>query len=135
MIDALAVSFGRDANEKLVGLVRAAKKNDVFAPVTVIVPSNYVAVTLRRDLASGDYGTTSPVGAGLVATDFITCYRLAETLSGEHFLTQGRRPIRDVVIGTVIRRVLAEEPGIFRPIVHHGATERNSSACTANFAT
>jgi len=124
VIEAVAVSFGRDANEKLVGLVREVKKRDVFAPVTVIVPSNYVAVTLRRDLASGDYGATSWVGAGLVATDFLTSYRLAETLSGEHFLAQGRRPIRDVVIGAVLRQVLAEEPGIFGPIVHHAATER-----------
>ena len=124
VIEALAVSFGRDANEKLVDLVRGTKARDVFAPVTVIVPSNYVAVTLRRDLASGDYGTTSWVGTGLVATDFLTSYRLAETLSGEQFLAQGRRPIRDVVIGTVMRQVLAEEPGIFRPIVHHAATER-----------
>ena len=80
VIETLAVSFGREANERLVDLIREAKDQDVFAPVTVIVPSNYVAVTLRRDLASGNSGATSWVGAGLVATAFVTSYPLAETL-------------------------------------------------------
>ena len=124
VIETLAVSFGREANERLVDLIREAKDQDVFAPVTVIVPSNYVAVTLRRDLASGNYGATSWVGAGLVATDFVTSYRLAETLCGEYFLAQGQQPIRDVVIGTFVRQVLADEPGIFGPISHHANTER-----------
>ncbi|MDP7068023.1 MAG: PD-(D/E)XK nuclease family protein, partial [Acidimicrobiales bacterium] len=101
-----------------------AKSQDVFAPVTVIVPSNYVAVALRRELATGDYGPTSWVGTGLVGTQFLTSYRLAETVAGDNFLAQERQPVRGVVIGAAIRQVLLDEPGIFGPIVHHGATER-----------
>ena len=105
VIETLAVSFGREANERLVDLIRK-QRSRCLCSVTVIVPSNYVAVTLRRDLASGNYGATSWVGAGLVATDFVTSYRLAETLCGEYFLAQGQQPIRDVVIGTFVRQVL-----------------------------
>ena len=62
MIDGREVGFGSEANEQLAGLLRDAKSQDVFAPVCVIVPSNYVAVTLRRELATGNYGATSWVG-------------------------------------------------------------------------
>ncbi len=81
MIDTSAVGFGHAANQQLAALLRTAKSQDVFAPVCVIVPSNYVAVTLRRDLAKGDYGPTSAIGSGLVATNFLTSYRLAERSS------------------------------------------------------
>ncbi len=124
MIDAREVGFGRDANEQLAQLLHDAKLQDVFASVCVIVPSNYVAVTLRRELATGDYGATSWVGTGLVGTDFLTSYRLAEAVAGHSFLAQGRQPIRGVVIGAAIRQILTEDPGIFEPIAHHGATER-----------
>ena len=124
VIDAHMVGFGQDANERLSQLLHDAKSEDVFAPVCVIVPSNYVAVTLRRELASGDYGPTSWVGVGLVGTDFLTSYRLAESVVGHSFLAQGRQPVRGVVIGAAIRQILADDPGIFGPIAHHGATER-----------
>lgn len=124
MIDACEVGFGREANEQLAQLLRDAKSEDVFASACVIVPSNYVAVTLRRELATGDFGATSWVGKGLVGTDFLTSYRLAEAVAGHSFLTQGRQPIRGVVIGAAIRQILTDSPGIFEPIAHHGATER-----------
>ena len=124
MIDGREVGFGSEANEQLAGLLRDAKSQDVFAPVCVIVPSNYVAVTLRRELATGNYGATSWVGSGLVGTDFLTSYRLAEAVAGHTFLAQGRQPIRGVVICAAIRQILTDNPGIFEPIVHHGATER-----------
>ncbi len=124
VIDAHMVGFGQDANERLSQLLHDAKSDDVFAPVCVIVPSNYVAVTLRRELASGDYGPTSWVGVGLVGTDFLTSYRLAESVVAHSFLAQGRQPVRGVVIGAAIRQILADDPGIFGPIAHHGATER-----------
>ena len=124
MIDTSAVGFGQAANQQLAALLRTAKSQDVFAPVCVIVPSNYVAVTLRRDLAKGDYGPTSAIGSGLVATNFLTSYRLAETIFGNSFLNQGKQPVRSVVISAAIRQALSEDPGIFRPIAHHSATER-----------
>ena len=124
MIDAREVGFGREANEQLAQLLHDAKLQDVFASVCVIVPSNYVAVTLRRELATGDYGATSWVATGLVGTNFLTSYRLAEAVAAHSFLAQGRQPIRGVVIGAAIRQILAEDPGIFEPIAHHGATER-----------
>ena len=124
MIDAREVGFGSEANEQLAGLLHDAKSQDVFAPVCVIVPSNYVAVTLRRELATGNYGATSWVGSGLVGTDFLTSYRLAEAVAGHTFLAQGRQPVRGVVIGAAIRQILSDTPGIFEPIAHHGATER-----------
>ena len=124
MIDAREVGFGREANERLARLLHDAKSQDVFASVCVIVPSNYVAVTLRRELATGDYGATSWVGTGLVGTDFLTSYRLAEAVAGHSFLAQGRQPVRGAVIGAAIRQILTDDPGIFEPIAHHGATER-----------
>lgn len=124
VIELEAVSFGRDATEKLSGLLRDSKAEDVFTPVSVIVPTNYAAVSLRRDLASGEYGPTSWVGTGLISTNFLTSYRLAEAITGDSFIIRGRRPLRNIVIGAAIRQVLLDEPGIFRPVAQHGSTER-----------
>ena len=124
MIDLRAVSFGRDATEKLAQLFRDSKGEDVFAPVSVIVPTNFAAVSLRRNLASGQYGPTSRVGTGLVGANFFTSYRFAEAVIGDNFITQGRRPVSNAVIGAAIRQVLLDEPGIFRAVAHHGGTER-----------
>ena len=79
VIELEAVSFGRDATEKLSGLLRDSKAEDVFTPVSVIVPTNYAAVSLRRDLASGEYGPTSWVGTGLINTNFLTKYTRSKT--------------------------------------------------------
>ena len=49
---------------------------------------------------------------------------VAEAAAGHSFLAQERQPIRGVVIGAAIRQVLSDNPGIFEPIAHHGATER-----------
>ena len=70
MIDAREVGFGREANEQLARLLHDAKSQDVFASVCVIVPSNYVAVTLRRDLATATNGAPTWVATGMVAKHF-----------------------------------------------------------------
>jgi|TARA_B100000929_G_scaffold6056_2_gene5090 hypothetical protein len=124
VIDVRAVGFGRTAPEQLSRLIRESKQDDVFAPVSVIVPTNYAAVNLRRDLAGGEFGATSEVGRGLVGTSFFSFYRLAEALSADDFAIEGRRPLSTNVVEAAVRQVLSSEPGIFSSIAHHGATER-----------
>src|SRR5829696_1807061 len=66
-----AVPYGAPALERLDVLVREAQASDRLAPVTVVVPTNYVGVATRRALASR---------GGIAAVTFLTVYRLAELL-------------------------------------------------------
>ena len=73
------VRYGAEAAEALRGHIRAAKATEPLAPVTVIVPSNQVGVSVRRQLASGALGpdgmdfTAAPVAVpGLAGVREIT---------------------------------------------------------------
>ena len=68
------VAFGAPATALLTSLVRAAKADDPFAPVTVAVPSAAAGTTLRRRVAS-DLG-------GLVGVSFVALPQLAKALAG-----------------------------------------------------
>lgn len=117
------VRYGAEAAEALRGHIRAAKATEPLAPVTVIVPSNQVGVSVRRQLASGALGPVGGVGTGLIGVDFLTPYRLAELLGASALAAEGRRPVSTPVVSAAIRHVLRAEPGVFAPVVEHPATE------------
>lgn len=117
------VRYGRPAAEELRALIAEAKGHEPLAPVTVVVPSNYVGVAARRLLASGALGPACARGVGLAAVTFVTPYRLAELLGAPVLAAAGRRPVSTPVIAAALRASLAERPGVFAPVAAHPATE------------
>ena len=118
-----ATPYGRPALAALRAAVAAGKAGDPLAPVTVVVPTNHVGVTARRRLAGGAFGAVTGRGAGVAAVSFLTAYRLAELLGAPALAAAGRRPASPPVVAAAFRRVLAADPGMFRPVADHPATE------------
>jgi ATP-dependent helicase/nuclease subunit B len=117
------VRYGRPAAEALHSTISLAKGDEPLAPVSVVVPSNYVGVATRRLLAAGTLGSISTRGIGLAAVSFVTVYRLAELLGSHRLAGSGRRPVSTPVIAAALRAALDEDPGIFEPVAAHAATE------------
>lgn len=103
-------AYGRPAVELLARQITELKGGDPLAPVTVVVPSNYAAVSTRRALAARP--------GGVANVDFVTLHRLAERLSRDT-----RKPISAPVLAQAVRAALADEPGVFKPVADHPATE------------
>ncbi|MDP1821275.1 MAG: PD-(D/E)XK nuclease family protein [Acidimicrobiales bacterium] len=114
---------GRDAAVALRDAVVAAKAGEPLAPVTVVVPSNHVGVASRRLLASGALGPVTGSGAGIAAITFVTTFRLAELLGAPILAAAGKRPVSTPVLAAALRAELAADPGLFRPVAEHPATE------------
>jgi RecB family exonuclease len=100
--------------EQLVAAVEAAKAHDPLAPVTVVVPSNYAGLSLRRRLAR-------QLG-GVVNVQFLTIERLAELLGAPALAAAGAKPLTKAVRTEALRAALSHEPGAFAPISAHPAT-------------
>jgi ATP-dependent helicase/nuclease subunit B len=84
-------AHGRPAAEALRDRVAAAKADDPLAPVTVLVPTNYVGVSIRRLLATGALGPVTTRGVGIAGLSLLTVYRLAELLGAPDLDAPGRR--------------------------------------------
>ncbi|HEY2215615.1 MAG TPA: hypothetical protein VGH31_11200, partial [Acidimicrobiales bacterium] len=69
-IDIQWVRYGRPAAEALHSTISVAKGDEPLAPVSVVVPSNYVGVATRRLLAAGTLGSISTRGNGVAAVSF-----------------------------------------------------------------
>ena len=114
------VRYGREASEALVADVTAAKLGDPLAPVTVIVPSNFVGLSIRRLIGSD----TLTVGQrrGVANVSFVTPFQLAEHVAADLLLDS--RPLTNPVLGAAVRRALADDPGPYAPVAQHEATEQ-----------
>lgn len=112
--------YGAAAYRALAAAVREAKGGNPLAPVTLIVPGERVGVAARRALARG----VEPGRPGIAALQVLTLRRLAETLVGDRFALQGRRPLTGPVLAGAVRSVLAAEPGLFAPVRDHIGTVR-----------
>src|SRR5262245_48988412 len=123
-IDLVTVSYGAAAAAALRDAVGAGKHGDPLAPVSVIVPTNYVGVAARRQLGSGSLGPVTDRGNGVAGVTFLTVYRVAELLGAPRLAATGRRPVSTPVLGAAIRSVLRREPGIFADVAAHPATEQ-----------
>lgn len=122
-IRVVPTAYGRAASQALRDAVARAKHDDALAPVTVVVPTNSVGVSARRGLASGEFGSVSAAGRGVVGVTFLTVYRLAELLASAELAAAGRRPVSTPVVASAVRRALARSPGLFAPVAQHPATE------------
>lgn len=109
-----AVTYGAAADAALAEVVHGAQAGDPLAPVTVVVPTNYVGVAARRRLAAQ---------RGLAAVAFVTIHRLAELLGSPALARAGRRPVSTPVLAAAVRRALVHQPGVFASVREHPATE------------
>jgi ATP-dependent helicase/nuclease subunit B len=128
-----ATPYGRPASQALAAAITTAKQGLALAPVTVVVPSNFVGLSARRLLGggrsiggAGSGGSGSPsvlpaAGGGMVNVSFVTPFRLAELLSAD--LAGPGRPLTNPVLGAAVRRALAEEGGALGEVAEHHATE------------
>ncbi len=109
------VEHGPPAREVLREAVREAKGPDPLAPVTVVVPSTYAGLALRRELARPD---------GLVNVRFLALARLAELLGAPALAEQRRRPLTRPLRAEAVRAVLADAGPPLAAVAGHPATER-----------
>jgi len=108
------VRYGAPALDRLVALVAEVQVDDPLAPVTVVVPTNYVGVATRRALGRR---------AGIANVSFLTVYRLAELLGAPSLAAAGRRPVSTPVVAGAVRHVLQQAPGVFAGVREHPSTE------------
>jgi len=108
-------AYGKPAIELLARQISASKNGDPLSAVTVIVRSNFVAVSTRRALAAQP--------GGIANVTFTTLKRLAEQRGASELAQIGRRPVSAPVTTAAVRMALTTEPGIFAPVADHPATE------------
>lgn len=107
-------SYGTAALELLARRVDAVKADDPLRPVTVVVATNTVGITVRRHLGAR--------GAGVVGLHVLTVRRLAELVGAPPLAASGRRPLSTPVVAAAVRRELADDPLVFAPVADHPAT-------------
>lgn len=112
----VVTGYGPAAHGALAAAVDEAQAGDRLAPATVVVPSNYVGLGARRVLARR---------RGIAAVNFVTPYRLAETLAAAVTAEGGRRPVSTPVLAARVRSILRAEPGYFSGVQSHPTTERS----------
>ncbi len=116
-IDIQPVPYGTPALKRLTEIVTNTKGNDPLAPVTVIVPRNFVGITARRHLAR-QFG-------GVIAVEFVTIGKLAQQLGAARLAGQGMRPAPPLAVAQAVRSVLESDPGYFTAVAGHPSTERS----------
>jgi ATP-dependent helicase/nuclease subunit B len=115
----ITTRYGAQAYAALSEEVARLKAGDPLAFVTIVVPSQLVAVTARRHLAAG-----RPDAPGIAAVELVTPRRLADRLAAPTAMTQGRRPAVPNVVVAAARTVLRDAPGTLEPVAAHDATIR-----------
>ena len=115
-----SLPHGEPAFRALQVAIQSAKRDDPLAPVTVITPSNYAGLSLRREL-----GHQGPV----VNVRFLVLARLSELL-GAPRLAANQRPLTPLRRSEAIRAALVGHRGVFAAVAGHPATE---SALDATF--
>jgi hypothetical protein len=109
----VAVPYGAPAVEALMAAVSDCKAADPLAPVTIVVPSALVAVTIRRRLTNR---------SGIVALDTLMMSGLAARLSAARLAADGRRPLSGLQRAALTRAVLGRDRASLTSAADHPAT-------------
>ena len=96
----------------LVRLVDSIKDGDSLAPVTVIGPSVYANLTIRREL-----GRT-----GSANVRFMVLPRLSELLGSPVLAARGRRPLTSIIESATVRAVVGRSTGVLSGLRSHPST-------------
>jgi RecB family exonuclease len=91
--------YGELAQQRLVDLIARAKAGDPLAPVTVVVPTPYAGLSLRRSLAKA---------RGLVNVRFMVPARLAEYLGSPAMAGLDKAPLFPLIEMATIRATAQE---------------------------
>src|SRR5438876_522544 len=86
---AVVAPYGEPALRALADMVDGVKAGNPLAPVTIVVPSALVGVTVRRGLAERGLAGHR----GLVAVDAVALPALAARLGAERLATSDRPPL------------------------------------------
>ena len=97
------------AQERLESLLRDHQAEDRFAPVTVVVPTTYAGLYLRRDIGR----------RGLVNVRFLPLARVAELLGAPSLAASGQRPLKPPIEFAAVRRAAGEAAGELEPFRAH----------------
>ena len=97
------------AQERLERLLSEYQAEDRFAPVTVVVPTTYAGLYLRRDIGK----------RGLVNVRFMPLARLAELIGAPSLAASGRRPLKPPIEFAAVRRVANDAAGQLEPFRAH----------------
>ena len=107
--------LGQPSQELLVRIIDAAKGSDPLSPITVVVPSNYAALYLRRELGK----------TGSVNTRLMVLPRLAELLGASLLAEGGQTPLTKLREASAVRRVAIEANEPFQHLHEHPAFHRS----------
>ena len=115
-VDVFFTPYGPSATALLGERIAELKGGDPLAPVTVVAPTNLAGVGARRALGARS--------GGIAAVNFLKLFDVAERLARHRSAGADERPLSAPVLAAAVRRVLDAEPGMFRLVARHPATEQ-----------
>ena len=115
--------YGPTSRAALTEVIAEAKHNNPLAPVTVVVPSDYAGLALRRAVAASPLPSSSQ--PGLVNVRFMVLGRVLELVGAPRLAARGRSPLTVPYRAEAVRTAVEANPGPFAAIALLGSTERS----------